>query len=259
MFDRQWQALRAYARERGVGLHRRRCPSSSPTTAPTSGATRTRFRLDAQGQPTHVVGRSTRLLQQDRPALGHAALPLEGASRARAIASGSSASARTARALRCRPARPLHRLRALLGDRGERADRRARTLAQGARSATCSRSARVSSAHLPFIAEDLGSVTPKVRALRDRLQPAGHARAAVRLRRRPARRPFLPHNYIAQLRGLHRHARQRHHRRLVRGPRRRGRRAHARASGARSERAALAYSIAGPARHATSQARCTGR
>ena len=37
--------------------------------------------------------------------------------------------------------------------------------------------------HLPFIAEDLGVITPDVQALRDQFQSAGDARPAIRLRR----------------------------------------------------------------------------
>ena len=40
---------------------------------------------------------------------------------------------------------------------------------------------------------------------------------AVRLRLRPGQ-PYLPHNHVPPLRRLHRHPRQRHHRRLVRLP-----------------------------------------
>jgi 4-alpha-glucanotransferase len=71
---------------------------------------------------------------------------------------------------------------------------------------------------LPIVAEDLGVITPAVERLRDEnhlpgmkvLQFAFAADAAD---------PYLPHNYGTNCGRVHRHPRQRHHRRLVRpGP-----------------------------------------
>ena len=61
------------------------------------------------------------------------------------------------------------------------------------------------------------SITPEVEALRRAAGLPGHEGAAVRLRRRRRRTAYLPHNYEPRHRRLHRHARQRHHGRLVRG------------------------------------------
>ena len=67
---------------------------------------------------------------------------------------------------------------------------------------------------LPFIAEDLGVITPEVEALRDDFGLPGHARSCSCLRRRREKSRSAAQLH-PQLRRLHRHARQRHDRRLV--------------------------------------------
>ena len=68
---------------------------------------------------------------------------------------------------------------------------------------------------LPLIAEDLGVVTPEVKALRDDFGLPGHQDPAVRVRHRSERARLPAPQLPAQRRRLHRHARQRHDRRLV--------------------------------------------
>ena len=48
---------------------------------------------------------------------------------------------------------------------------------------------------LPFIAEDLGMITPDVYALRDQFQLAGNARSSSS-HSTAIRQPYLPHNYV---------------------------------------------------------------
>ena len=67
---------------------------------------------------------------------------------------------------------------------------------------------------LPLVAEDLGVITPEVDALRLELGTARHESAAVRIQRQRRAHPPAP-AVCARNRGLHRHARQRHHARLV--------------------------------------------
>ncbi len=71
---------------------------------------------------------------------------------------------------------------------------------------------------LPIVAEDLGVITPDVEALRDEFGFPGMRILQFGFSS-DARNKDLPHNYVPQLRRLHRHARQRHDRRLVQQPR----------------------------------------
>ncbi len=68
---------------------------------------------------------------------------------------------------------------------------------------------------LPIIAENLGVITPEVEALRKQFDLPGHGDPAIRLRQRSAGPRFQAAQLRASSRCLHRHARQRHRRRLV--------------------------------------------
>ena len=70
---------------------------------------------------------------------------------------------------------------------------------------------------LPFVAEDLGIITPDVAALRDAFQHPRDARPAVRLRR-PFRQPTSARQLRPEHGRLHGHARQSDDARMVRGP-----------------------------------------
>ena len=67
---------------------------------------------------------------------------------------------------------------------------------------------------LPFIAEDLGLITPDVTALRDRFHLPGMRVLQFAFDGR-ADNPYLPHNYVAQHRRLHGDPRQSDHAWLV--------------------------------------------
>ena len=104
----------------------------------------------------------------------------------------------TLAALRRRPPRSLHRLRPLLGDPGA-ASRPRSTAAGGAGPGAHFFEAlrrALRAAQLPLIAEDLGVVTPEVKALRDELRAARASRSCSS-RSAPIRSApdFLPHNY----------------------------------------------------------------
>ena len=68
---------------------------------------------------------------------------------------------------------------------------------------------------LPFVAENLGVITPEVEALREGLRLPGDGDPPVRVRQRPAGARFQAPQLPAKPRRLHRHARQRHDRGLV--------------------------------------------
>ncbi len=84
---------------------------------------------------------------------------------------------------------------------------------------------------LPFVAEDLGHITPDVHALRDQFHLLGTARPAIRLRR-PTRQPAFSRQHHSRDRRVHRDTRQQHDARLVCGA-------------ARGSATALATSFAG--------------
>ena len=69
---------------------------------------------------------------------------------------------------------------------------------------------------LPFIAEDLGMITPDVYALRDQFHLPG-MRVLQFAFDGHSDNPYLPHNYVHQHGGVHRHPRQPSHPELVRG------------------------------------------
>ena len=69
--------------------------------------------------------------------------------------------------------------------------------------------------HLPFVAENLGVITPAVEALREQLDLPGMAILQFAFGTDPQAPDFRPHNYPRRTRRLHRDARQRHDGRLV--------------------------------------------
>src|SRR4051812_7933040 len=114
------------------------------------------------------------------------------------------------RAVRRGPPRSLHRLHPLLGDPRRRADRTERALAPGAgREALRGARARAADRRGPGRGHAGGD-----RAARAVPLP-GHQALAVRLRHRSAGGDLSPAQLRPRLGGLHRDARQRHHRGLV--------------------------------------------
>ncbi len=212
LFDRQWQRLRAAAPRprhppdgrpadlRGPRLGRGLGPS---------GALRPRRKRLAAPRRRGAA----RLLQQRRPALGQSALQLA-ADGARRLPLVAGAAARQPAADRPGAARPLPRLRRLLAG-GAPAKRRPRTAAGNRRPATRSSppSPASSAPTCRWSPRTSARSPPTSTSCSHRLRPARHAGAAVRLRRRGQRaQPAPPRE---EQRGLHRHPRQRHHRRLV--------------------------------------------
>ena len=122
---------------------------------------------------------------------------------------------RDVRARRHDAPRPLPRLRLVLGDSGVAQDGAARALAARARAPSSFGRSPTRSATLPLVAEDLGVITPAVVRLRDELGLPG----TVVLQWAFDSPPSSPHrleNHERAVRRLHVDARHRHRARLVR-------------------------------------------
>ena len=196
VFFRQWTTLKRYANERGVQLIgdmpifvAHDCADVWAQPASSSSST-------SDGQPARRRRRAARLLQRDRAALGQPALRLGRACardgfawwiarlratlQTRATSCGSTTSAASRPTGRSRPATTT-------ADDGRWVNGPGRELFDAL--------ARRRSARLPIIAEDLGAHHARRRGAARRVRLPGHARPAVRLRRRPATTRYLPHNY----------------------------------------------------------------
>ena len=208
-FEREWGALRAYAAERGVRL----IGDVPIYVAPDGADHRAHPELFHDGVVAGVPpGRVQR-----RPGSSGATRSTTGRRTARAATAGGS-SASAARSSSSTSSRIDH-FRGFVAywaipGRPETAREGALAARRPARAA--SRAVEAELGELPVIAEDLGVITPAVKRLRDELGLPGHGRPAVRLRRRPDN-PHRPENHRENQRRLHRHARQRHRRRLVAG------------------------------------------
>ncbi len=113
------------------------------------------------------------------------------------------------------PDRSFSRVRGLLGNPRRVGDGGDRAMGSWRRAATSSRRSARRLGSLPLIAEDLGLITPGCRRPARRFQPTRNASASVRLQCRPGSRERIAASVYPALRRLHRHARQRHHERLV--------------------------------------------
>ena len=215
--------LRARARRRAHRRHPdlRRARQRRRLAAPRA------LHLDDDGRADVDRRRAARLLQRDRPALGQPALPL-GRACARTgyawwIARFRATLARFD-AVRLDHFIGFARYWEIPASEPTAVNGRWR---RGPGRALLRGGAPRARRQLPLIAEDLGAVTPEVKALRDRLRAARDQDPAVRVRHRSARARLPAAQLPAQRRRLHRHARQRHDRRLV--PRSGQRHAHRRA------------------------------
>ena len=141
------------------------------------------FQLDRQRRPTAVAGVPPDFFSRDGPAVGQPAVRLAGHAPRRFRLVGRP-DAGDARAGGPRAPGPFPRVRGLLEDPRPPADRRPGPVGEGAGDGVVRRPAK-GLGKLPLIAEDLGVITPDVERLRDEFGLPGHARPAVRLRRRP--------------------------------------------------------------------------
>jgi 4-alpha-glucanotransferase len=192
LFDRQWRALRAYAASRGVGLIGD-APIFIAHDSADVWANQANFKLDANGQPTVVSGVPPDYFSQTGQRWGT----------------------------------PLYRWKQLARDGYEWwVERMRTTLARfdvirldhfigfarswqiPAREETAINgrwvrgpgdelfdAIKLELGELPFIAEDLGSVTPKVNALRKRLGMPGMRILQFAFNGAPGENAFLPHHY----------------------------------------------------------------
>ena len=122
--------------------------------------------------------------------------------------------AQPAAALRSGAHRSLPRARIVLGGSGRRADRARRPLARAPRRRAARRACEQQLGAMPLVAEDLGIITPEVRALRDRFELPGMVVLQFAFDG-STRQPVSAGKPCRTCRRLHRHARQRHDGRLV--------------------------------------------
>ena len=208
-FEREWTALRVYAHERGRAADRRRAHLRR-------GRQRRRRPL-ARALPRRRRGRRPAgRVHGQGPAVGQPDLRLARAAPP-ALSLVGRAPAADLRPLRPRPHRPLPRLRGLLGGAHRRARRLRRALGARAGPRRVRRRARRAGpppAHRrgPRRHHAGGHAAARV------ARPAGDGRAAVRLQRARARERAPPRALPRRPGALHRHPRQRHAARLVRGP-----------------------------------------
>ena len=177
-FEREWCALRAYARERGVRLI-----GDVPIYVADEGADVET--LAGAVRARRGRGRAAGRAERERPALGQPALRLAGAPRDRLSAGGSSGSG--ARSSSSTSARIDHFRGFVSYWAIPAAPRRRAAAGGGAGPGARALPTRSSSAlgELPLIAEDLGVITPAVRRLRDELGLPGMAVLHLGVRRPP--------------------------------------------------------------------------
>ena len=225
LFFAQWRTLQARRHERGIHVM-----GDIPIFVAHDSAdvwAHPDLFLLTRGRHARVRGRrAPGLLQRHRPALGQPAVPLgphggaagtRGGSRASAppspwwtsCASTTSAGSRPTGRCPATPRRP---------STGE--------WVKGPGSGALRRACSKALGELPIVAENLGVITPEVEALRERFGFPGMAILQFAFGSRSAGLDVHPAQLRARAGGLHRHPRQRHHRRAG-GRRGRG---HARAA-----------------------------
>ena len=199
LFFEQWQRVRDACHARSIQImgdlpifvaH-----DSADVWAP-AGSLSSRCRRSADGARGCAAG----LLQRRRSAVGKPSLPLGRASAVR-IRLVDRALSLAADARRCRPHRSLPRIRGIVGSAGRSINGGERRMGQGAwRSALstqCDLHSRLD--HLPFVAENLGVITPDVEALRQRFGLPGMAILQFAFGTDPQAPDFKPHNYPRNL------------------------------------------------------------
>lgn len=193
LFDRQWRALRAYAAERGVGLIGD-APIFVAHDSSDVWGNQACFRLDAHGQPTHVSGVPPDYFSKTGQRWG---TPLY---RWKALARrGFAFWIERFRTLMDRF--DVIRLDHFIGfaryweiPAGEETAVNGRWV-RGPGSALFQAAERALG-ELPFIAEDLGSVTPAVVRLRKRHRMPGMRILQFGFSGDPRENTFLPHHYV---------------------------------------------------------------
>ncbi len=219
-FDEQWCALRSYCKERDIRILGDvaifvNYDSADVWTHPEL------FELDEERRMIRVSGRASRLFFGDWAAVGQSAVQVGRAARARVRLVGEQDSP-VAGALRHGPARPLSRLRGVLVDCRRRSRRRSNGQWVKAPGHELFQRLKDVFGELPFIAEDLGLITPEVDELREHFGMPGMRILQFGFSDRGAHL-YLPHKYVPEYRCLYGHARQQHHAGLVARRRDRGR------------------------------------
>ena len=217
-FEIQWQALRAACREHGIMLI-----GDVPIFVAHDSAdvwAQPRALLPRRARPAAGCGgRSARLFQRDRPALGQPALSVGGPRRGRLCVVGRPAPV-PARPGRHRPDRSFRGFEAYWEIPPGRRRRRRASGSPGP-GASFFEALRRRLGSLPLIAEDLGVITPGVEALRDEFGLPGMRVLQFGFGADPGAEKDLPHRFVPHCVVYTGHARQRHDQRLVHLDRRR--------------------------------------
>ncbi len=171
-FDEQWCASeRAIAQnERSASWATSR--SSSATTVPMCGRNPEVFELDDERRPLRVSGVPPDYFSVTGQRWGNPLYKWQAARGARLRLVGGTDSP-LAHALRHDPARSLPRLRGVLVDSCRRRDGGQRSLGEGSGASSSSSGLKEVFGELPFVAEDLGLITPEVDELREHFQMPG--------------------------------------------------------------------------------------
>ena len=163
-------------------------------------ARRELFRLDADGQPTVLAGVPPDYFSATGQLWGNPALSL-GRTRADRLRLVDRSLPRAADARRSRPHRSLPRLRGVVG--GARATRRPPCDGEWVKGPGAALFEAVQPAlglePLPFVAENLGVITPEVEALREQFGFPGMAILQFAFGTDPQAPDFKPHNYARNL------------------------------------------------------------
>ncbi len=218
-FFGDWQALREYAHARGIGLIGD-LPIFLAHDSADVWLNRHQFYLDDAGEPTLVAGVPPDYFSATGQRWGN---PLYRWAEMRAHRVSPGGSRASARRWRC--STPSASITSSASRATGRSRRREPTAVKGrwrpGPGARFFRAVAAALGELPLIAEDLGAVTPEVESLRDAVRVPGDQAPAVRVRDRSAGAQLPAAQLPARGGRLHRHARQRHHRRMVPRPRQR--------------------------------------
>ncbi|MDB4989057.1 MAG: 4-alpha-glucanotransferase [Myxococcaceae bacterium] len=193
VFDRQWRALRDYAAERGVGLIGD-APIFVSHDSSDVWANQHWFRLDEQGQPTVVSGVPPDYFSQTGQRLGTPLYRWK-------VLQQDGYRFWVERFRRLMEQFDVIRLDHFIGFvRFWEIPAREETAMHGrwvkGPGSDLFETAERALGALPFIAEDLGSVTPKVRALRRRHHMPGMRILQFGFSGDPKENQFLPHHYV---------------------------------------------------------------
>ena len=180
VFWEQWEALKRHAGEKGIQIIGD-VPIFVAEDSADVWANPEQFKLDAEGNPTVIAGVPPDLFSATGQRWGNPHYNWE-QMRHDGFRWWINRIQQTLRVRRHRARRSLPRLRGRVGDSGGRGDGGQGQVGEGARTRALRGRAERRSGDLPFIAEDLGVITPDVDALRAGVRLARDEGPAVCLR-----------------------------------------------------------------------------